>query len=136
MCCTRTAYSNYVVRAEFWASNDANSGIFNRCKEPKNPGDETCYEANIFDDRPKPEYGTGALVDVAKVDPMPKAGGRWNTYHITAKGDHLVAVLNGVKTAEGHDARFKSGVIGLQHGVGAKNDSSPVKYRNVQIRPF
>src|SRR2546423_14368528 len=28
---TCTSYSNYVVRAEFWASHDANIGIFNRC---------------------------------------------------------------------------------------------------------
>ena len=33
-----------------------------------------CYEVNIFDKRPDPSYGTGAIVDVAKVDPMPKAG--------------------------------------------------------------
>src|SRR5215210_392072 len=45
---TRTSYSNFVIRAEFWASDDANSGIFARCKDPKNVGDETCYEANIF----------------------------------------------------------------------------------------
>jgi hypothetical protein len=37
--------------------------------------------------RPGPEYGTGAIVDIAKVSPMPKAGGRWNTYEIYAKGD-------------------------------------------------
>jgi hypothetical protein len=27
---------------------------------------------NIWDTRPDPSYGTGAIVDVAKVDPMPK----------------------------------------------------------------
>src|SRR5262252_682956 len=31
---TRTSYSDFVVRAEFWASNDANSGVFSRCKDP------------------------------------------------------------------------------------------------------
>jgi hypothetical protein len=50
---------------------------------------------NIFDKRPDPTYGTGAIVDVAKVDPMPKAGGKWNTYEITAKGSQLTVVLNG-----------------------------------------
>ena len=48
--------------------------------------DESCYEANIFDQRPDPTYGTGAIVKVAKVGPMPKAGGKWNTYEITLKG--------------------------------------------------
>ena len=49
--------------------------------------DENCYEANIFDQRPDPTYGTGAIVKVAAVSPMPKAGGKWNTYEITASGD-------------------------------------------------
>ena len=31
---------------------------------------------------------------------MPKAGGKWNTYEITAKGSHLTIVLNGTKTAD------------------------------------
>ena len=47
---------------------------------------KVCYEVNIFDKRPDPTYGTGAIVDVAKVDPMPKAGGKWNTFEITAQG--------------------------------------------------
>jgi hypothetical protein len=41
---------------------------------------------NIYDQRPDPSYGTGAIVNFAKVEPMPKAGGKWNTYEITAKG--------------------------------------------------
>ena len=35
------------------------------------------YEVNIWDERPEQRYGTGAIVDIAAVDPMPKAGGRW-----------------------------------------------------------
>ena len=64
-----------------------------------------CYEVNIFDKRPDPTYGTGAIVDVAKVDPMPKAGGKWNTFEITAKGSHLVVVLNGQKTVDVQDSK-------------------------------
>ena len=137
MCCTRTAYSNYVVRAEFWASNDANSGIFNRCKEPKNPGDETCYEANIFDQRPEPSYGTGAIVNVAKVSPMPKAGGKWNTYEITAKGSHLTVVLNGVQTVDVQDSQHAQGPFALQFGNGPKDAPvGVIKWRKVQIKPL
>ena len=44
------------------------------------------YEVNIYDQRPDPTYGTGAIVNVAKVSPMPKAGGPWNAYEITARG--------------------------------------------------
>src|SRR5436189_43063 len=125
---TRTSYSDFVVRAEFWASNDLNSGIFCRCKDPKAIGDETCYEANIFDQRPDPTYGTGAIVKVAKVAPMPKAGGKWNTMEVTMKGSRLVVVLNGVKTVDVQDPKLASGPFALQHGTGV------IKWRKVQIK--
>ena len=76
---TKNSYKDFMIRAEFWSSDDANSGIFMRCQEPGKITDENCYEANIFDQRPDPTYGTGAIVKVAKVSPMPKAGGKWNT---------------------------------------------------------
>jgi len=59
---TKVSYTDFVVRAEFWASDDANSGIFLRCQNPAVITDENCYEANIFDQRPDPTYGTGAIV--------------------------------------------------------------------------
>ena len=133
---TKEAYGDFELKAEFYAEEDTNSGIFIRCQNPADIAATTCYEVNIWDVRPKPEYGTGAIVDVAKVDPMPKAGGRWNTYHIRAEGDHLVVVLNGVKTADVRNAKFARGVIGLQHAAGVKDDSGPIKFRKVEIRPL
>src|SRR5262245_46732426 len=44
-------YRDFEMRVEFWASHDANSGVFMRCQERNNIGDENCYEANIFDQR-------------------------------------------------------------------------------------
>jgi hypothetical protein len=122
------------MRAEFYAEADTNSGLFVRCSDPVKLTGTVCYEVNIWDDRPAPEYGTGAIVDVAKVNPMPKAGGKWNTYHVTMKGDHLVVVFNGQKTADVKDGKLKSGVIGLQHAKGVKDDLKPIKFRKVEIR--
>ncbi|HET7007881.1 MAG TPA: family 16 glycoside hydrolase [Candidatus Binatia bacterium] len=49
-------------------------------------------------------------MNVAKVSPpLPKAGGRWNTFEITAKGPQMSVMMNGVKTAEGQDGKFASG---------------------------
>jgi hypothetical protein len=127
---SRTPYRDFEIHAEFWASDDANSGIFLRCAAPKTIDAVTCYEVNIFDQRPKPEYGTGAIVDVAKVDPMPKAGGKWNTYDITANGTHLVVVLNGVTTADVNDSKHAEGPFALQYASGT------IKFRNLQIRPL
>jgi hypothetical protein len=125
---TKGTYKDFMIRAEFWASDDANSGIFVRCQDPGKITDENCYEANIFDQRPDPTYGTGAIVKVAKVDPMPKAGGKWNTYEITAQGKRLVLVLNGVKTVDIEDGKLASGPIALQWGRGV------IKFRKVEIK--
>ncbi len=43
----------------------------------------TSYEVNIFDKRPDPSYGTGAIVNVAKPSTFLKAANQWNTYEIT-----------------------------------------------------
>ena len=132
---TREEYADFEIKAEFYAEADTNSGIFIRCTDKVNLTSVVCYEVNIWDMRPVQKYGTGAIVDVAAVDPMPRAGGKWNTYVITAKGDHMVVMLNGVKTADVHHSRNKNGVIGLQYAPGTKKDSGlPIKFRNVQIR--
>jgi Domain of Unknown Function (DUF1080) len=125
---TKNSYKDFMIRAEFWSSDDANSGIFMRCQEPGKITDENCYEANIFDQRPDPTYGTGAIVKVAKVSPMPKAGGKWNTYEISAKGNRLVLLLNGVKTVDVEDSKLASGPIALQWGRGT------IKFRKVEIK--
>ena len=128
---SRTPYRDFMMRVEFWASDDANSGVFMRCADRSKIDDETCYEANIFDQRPDPTYGTGSIVKVAPIaQPMPKAGGKWNTYEITMRGPHLVVVLNGQKTVDVEDSKFASGPVALQWGRGT------VKFRKVRIRPL
>jgi hypothetical protein len=127
---SKNSYTDFAIHAEFWVSDDANSGIFLRCADPKNIGSKTCYEVNIYDRRPDPSFGTGAIVDVASVSPMPKAGGKWNTFDITAQGAHLTVTLNGIRTADAHDSRLASGPFALQYDAGV------VKFRNVTIRPL
>jgi hypothetical protein len=134
---TRQEYGDFQIRVEFWAESDTNSGIFLRCSNRAKINATECYEVNIWDTRPAQEYATGGIVDVAKVSPVPKAGGRWNTYLITAKGDHLVVELNGQKTAEAHDAKHARGPIGLQRAPGnGKEAPTAIKFRKVEIRPL
>src|ERR1700759_3800078 len=127
---TKNSYKDFQIRAEFWVDDESNSGVFIRCDQPDKIDSKICYWVNIFEKRPDPSYGTGAIVDVAKVDPMPKAAGKWNTYEITAQGPHLVIVLNGQKTADVQDSKHLSGPFALQYGSGV------VKFRKVQIRPL
>lgn len=122
-------YGDFDLLAEIWVSPDANSGVFIRCSDRSQITTATGYEVNVFDTRPDPAYGTGAIVDVAKVSPMPKAGGSWNTLEVAARGDSFSVIFNGMKTVEGaRDARFANGPIALQHGAGV------VKFRRVEIR--
>lgn len=128
---SKNSYTDFQIRVEFWSSDDANSGIFMRCQNPKVITDKSCYEANIFDQRKDPSFGTGGIVHHAKIiGPMQKAGGKWNTYEITAKGPNIVVVLNDVKTSELNHTQFTSGPIALQHGSGV------IKFRKVQIKPL
>jgi Domain of Unknown Function (DUF1080) len=127
---SKTSYKDFQIYVEFWASDDANSGIFIRCSNLEKIGAETCYEVNIFDQRKDPTYGTGAIVNFVEVNPMPKAGGKWNTFEITAKGRHITVVLNGEKTAELHNGLFTEGPFTLQHGAGV------MKFRKVAIKPL
>ena len=127
---SKTSYKDFQIKAEFWTDEEANTGIFIRCEETKKIDSKVCYEVNVFDKRPDPSYGTGAIVDVGKVDPMPKAAGKWNVYEITAQGPHFVVVLNGQKTVDAQDSKHASGHIALQYGSGV------VKFRKVQIKPL
>jgi hypothetical protein len=125
---TPASYGDFQITLEFWVTDDANSGVFIRCSDPKTISAANAYEVNIFDQRPDPSYGTGAIVNVAKPSSILKTGGKWNTYDITAKGPKMTIVLNGTKTVEVEDSMHPRGPIGLQYGAGT------VKFRNVRIR--
>jgi hypothetical protein len=134
---SKTSYKDFQIRAEFWADHTTNSGIYIRCTDPAKVSSASAYEVNIYDQRPEPAYGTGAIVDVAKVVPMPKAGGKWNTYEITAKGSRMIVVLNGVQTVDVENGKFPQGPIALQFGNGPKDaPGGVIKWRKVQIRPL
>jgi hypothetical protein len=121
----------------FWVDEDANSGVYIRCTNPDKVGGDSGYEVNIYDKRPDPSYGTGAIVNVAKVEPMPKAGGKWNVYEITAKGPQFTVILNGQKTVDGaQDSTFASGRIALQYGASVVKEKGIVKFRKVEIKPW
>jgi hypothetical protein len=126
---TNKTYKDFQIHAEFWVSDDANSGLYLRCNDTRPMTDRTCHEANIYDKRPDPSYATGAIVWLVKAPvPVPHTGSQWNTMDVTAKGSHMEVVLNGQKTAVTEEARIVDGVIGLQYAGGV------VKFRKLQIR--
>jgi len=134
---SKNAYRDFAIYAEFWAETDTNSGIFIRASDPSKIGADSSYEVNIWDIRPDPKYGTGAIVDFAAV-PVPlihKAGGKWNTYEIEAKGADVTVKLNGAVTAKMQNSKYASGPFALQYGPGVQGvTGGPIKWRKVQIR--
>ena len=136
---TKNSYKDFEIRVEFWAASDTNSGIFMRATDRNKIGSANSYEVNIWDIRPDPKYGTGAIVDIAAV-PVPikeTVGGKWNVMHITANGPHLTVVLNGVTTVNVKDSSYTQGPFTLQYGAGVKGAvGGPIKWRKVQVRPL
>ncbi len=131
---TKNSYKDFEIRAEFYAESKTNSGIFIRCSDPSKISSANAYEANIWDTRPDPSYGTAAIVDIAKV-PVPivyKAGGKWNTFEIKAKGPELTVIFNGVVTVKVQDSKFAEGPFALQFA----DPGGPIKWRKVQVRPL
>jgi 3-keto-disaccharide hydrolase len=122
------SYSDFDLDLEFFVSADANSGVFIRCGNRGEIGAGTCYEVNIFDERPDPTYRTGAIVDVAKPSVMIDSGEHWNHYEISARGNHLVVKLNDQMTVDTTDDKLIAGPFALQYGAGR------VVFRNVRVR--
>jgi len=129
---TKKSYKDFQIRAEIWVTPESNTGIHIRNQDPNKPSSKAGYEVNINDQRKNGlEDGTGAIVNVAKVEPNKyRAGNRWNLLDITARGPHLVVLLNDIKTADVQHDAFAQGPFSLQAGGGI------IKFRKVEVREF
>jgi hypothetical protein len=126
---SKKSFKDFELYVEFWAADDTNSGVYIRVMNPTNVSTSTgAYEVQIWDKNPNPAYSTGSLVNVAAVNPIYKAGGRWNTYEIYAKGAEITVKLNGIVTVSAQDSRYPEGRIGLQFNGG------PIKFRTLRVR--
>jgi hypothetical protein len=123
-------FADFDLRVEFWASSDANSGVFIRCENPQQVSDSTCYEVNIYDQRPDPAYRTGGIVDVASPLTTVYVGGLWSTFEISARGTHITVSVNGTRTLDFNDNKHARGGLGLQKSDGF------IKFRKVEIRTY
>ena len=126
---SKKSFKDFELYTEFWAADDTNSGVYIRAMNPTNVSTSTgAYEVQIWDKNPNPAYSTGSLVNVAAVNPIYKAGGRWNTYEIYAKGPEITVRLNGVVTVSARDGRFPEGRLGIQYNGG------PIKVRKLLVK--
>jgi hypothetical protein len=128
---TEQSYTDFNITLEFMVSNPGNSGVYFRCDDIDMPLDTTCYEANIFDDRPDQSGRTGAIVNIAppavEIDGQ---DGAWHTYDITVQGGQITVVLDGQTTVDVEDMTHTNpSPVGLQVGQG----ENTVRFRNISI---
>ena len=127
---TTTEFSDFKLHAEFWIDDVANSGVFLRCPVSGDISSTNAYEVNIFD--PHEKWPSGSINEVAKARETQRTSGKWNTYDLTAEGDHLVVLLNGKTAVDVRDGKYSRGVIALQNLKG----EGMVKFRNVKLQPL
>ena len=124
---TTAHYADFQLTVDFWIDDTANSGVFLRCPAEGAISQGNAFEVNIFD--PHTTWPTGSLNEVAKIQTVPQTAGKWNTFEITADGDHLVVQLNGQTTVDARSDRHQSGPIALQY-----NGAGQVRFRNIKIK--
>jgi 3-keto-disaccharide hydrolase len=122
------AYSDYELKLDFRGAEKVNSGVFLRSQKQGEPH-VTGYELQIWDYQPA-GFLTGSLVNYHKASPVKIVPNQWNTYNVTASGDHMVVTLNGKSVLDVRDKSHASGVVGLQCQV-----DNRIEFRNIKIRP-
>ena len=126
---SKKSFKDFELYVEFWAAENTNSGVYIRAPNPKEVNTASgAYEVQIWDKNPNPAYSTGSLVNVASVQPIYKAGGRWNTFEIYAKGPEIIVKFNGTVTVATRNDKSLEGRLGVQFNEG------PIKVRKLAIK--
>jgi len=126
---TDATFSDFTLKLQFRGVEKVNSGVFLRSEKAGQPH-KTGYELQIWDYQPE-GYNTGSLVASLKAGPAKIIPGEWNSYEITASGDHFTIVLNGKTLLDGSDSKHASGVIGFQ----CQKDNR-IQFRNIRLLPL
>ncbi len=125
---TAESYGDFQLTLEFWIGDDSNSGVYIRCSDPNEVRATNSYEVNIADTHDNPDSRSGSIVNVTGPAHAVTTAGKWNTFDITARGEELTVILNGITTADVEDGQYASGPIALQHRAGI------VRFRSIRIR--
>lgn len=125
-------FADFSLRIEFRNSAGGNSGVFLRASRDSNRADPSNpasgYELQINND--DTAWATGSIENfIQRLTPVAPSPNAWHSYQVDVHGDHLVAVLDGTTVLDGHDPRFQTGYIGLQHHTG-----SAIAFRQITIQ--
>jgi hypothetical protein len=130
MLSTTAEFADYLLKADFWADEKANSGVFLRCPTAGEITSANAYEVNICDAHEK--WPTGSISEIARIAGPPKTVGKWNTFEISAEKDHFVVRLNGQPVVDARDGKHTHGTIALQQ----LNGLGEVRFRNLKLKPL
>ena len=125
---TTSEFADYLLKVDFRADRQTNSGIFLRTPaKPTDPARD-CYELNIApDDNPFP---TGSFVKRRRAEGA-RTSGAWQTFEVLAHGGRFQVKLDGKQVLDYTDPQPPGrGFIGLQL------NSGPVEFRNVKLKPL
>ena len=130
MLVSEAKFSDFELTLEFWIDSTANSGIFIRCQDPNEISPFKCYEVNIWDNHPKQEFRTGAVVfHAAPPIQHVETAGKWNTIKIKAAGTNISVQINGETTALMENDTHRVGDISFQ-----RFNKGEVTFRNILIQ--
>jgi len=140
---TEKTYRDFDLRLKFKSESEGNSGVFLRSKitgvDPEHGPDIEGMQVEV-----DPSIGkhTGGLYESGGrgwVAMPTEAGekalkpGEWNDLEISARGNHIVTQLNGVKVVDFTDPtqKFSAGVVGLQIHTGG---GVKMRWKDISIR--
>jgi hypothetical protein len=129
--CTTVQFDNYVLKADFRAAKDTNSGLFLRTAPVVGMNDITtkCYELNIAP--PENPFPTGSYVGRLTGKAVPERAGEWQSFEATLDGARSTIKLNGETVLEYTDPNpVRRGYIGLQL------NSGQCEFKNIKLKPL
>ncbi|MFA5192009.1 MAG: DUF1080 domain-containing protein [Verrucomicrobiia bacterium] len=151
---TKEQYGDFILELEFKIPEKANSGVFLRTSDLKNPV-YTGIEVQITNSYGKTNLSRGGTAGAVYDCQVPsknaiKPPGEWNHYRITCKGSKITVVLNGEhlvdmdlnqwtephKNPDGSKNKFPKALkdFARKGHIGLQDHGRQVWYRNIQVK--
>lgn len=137
---TEKSFKDFELTCTYKCTWPCNSGIWFRYQNAN-----LAYQADVLDWKNpvaftgslySPGYPKGQTFLVIHLDKNLEKRDDWNTFKITAQGDHIVIVLNGKTTADVHDSHVAEGKIGFQVHPGAEFAPMSITVKEIKIKPL
>ena len=141
---TEKEYGDFEVKVEYKMPDHGNSGLGLRTPRRGDPA-YVGMEIQLIDDagwKGLQEWQhTGAIYNVVPPSSLPgKPAGQWNKIHVTAKGRHIIVVVNDVKIVDADLDKYEKDYAkhpGLKREkgfIGLQSHDGRVEFRNLYVR--